>query len=167
MRKDGVTKYYEYVLLYTDDCLVFSDRAKSVLRNELGKHFELKESSIGPPSKCLGGKLREVELENGQKCWAFGSKQYVEAAVNNVTDYLKKRSLSLPAKCPSPMSYKLRMFGIPIEGPAFIFGDNQSVLVNSSMPESTLKRSHKASLTTLCVRGVLLMSGGQAMSTPP
>ena len=31
-----------------------------------------------------------VEIENGQKCWAFGSKKYVEAAVKNVLDHLKK-----------------------------------------------------------------------------
>ena len=56
-----------------------------MLCKEIGKYFNLKESSIGPPNQYLGGKLREVELENGQKCWAFGSKQYVEAAVKNVT----------------------------------------------------------------------------------
>ena len=104
VRTDGFTKYYEYVLLYTDDCLVISDRAETLLRNEIGKYFELKESSIGPPTKYLGGKLREVELENGQKCWAFGLKQYVEAAVQNVVDYLKKREKSLIAKAPTPMS---------------------------------------------------------------
>ena len=76
IKSDG-TKYYEYVLLYTDDCLVISDRAETLLRNEIRKYFELKESSIGPPTKYLGGKLREVELKNGQKCWSFGSKQYV------------------------------------------------------------------------------------------
>jgi len=38
------------------------------------------------------------------------------------------------------LRYKLRMFGIPVEGPAFIIGDNQSVLVNSSMHESTIKK---------------------------
>ena len=104
VRTDGFTKYYEYVLLYTDDCLVISDRAETLLRNEIGKYFELKESSIGPPTKYLGGKFREVELENGQKCWAFVSKQYVEAAVQNVVDYLKKREKSLIAKAPTPMS---------------------------------------------------------------
>ena len=104
VRSDGVTKYYEYVLLYTDNCLVISDRAESVLTKEIGKYFELKEASIGPPSKYLGGKLREVELENGQRCWAFGSKQYVEAAVQNVIDYLKKREQSLPVRAPTPMS---------------------------------------------------------------
>ena len=58
VRKDGSTKYYEYVLLYTDDCLVISDRAESILRDEIGKYFTLKEASIGTPSKYLGGKLR-------------------------------------------------------------------------------------------------------------
>ena len=73
VQKDEVTKYYDYVLLYTDDCLVISDCGEDVLRNEISKYFSLKESSIGDPTQYLGGKLRMVELENGQKCSAFGS----------------------------------------------------------------------------------------------
>ena len=38
------------------------------------------------------------------------------------------------------LRYKLRMMGIPVDGPAFIFGDNKSVLVNSSQPDSVLKK---------------------------
>ena len=76
IRKDGVTKYYEYVLLYTDDCLFISDCGEDVFRNEIGKYFSLEESSIGAPKQYLGGKLRMVKLENGQKCWAFGSGHY-------------------------------------------------------------------------------------------
>jgi hypothetical protein len=38
------------------------------------------------------------------------------------------------------LSYKLRMFGIPIDGPAQVYGDNNAVLLNSSVPESTLKK---------------------------
>ena len=38
------------------------------------------------------------------------------------------------------LRYKLRMMGIPVESPAFIFGDNQSVLANTTMPKSTLKK---------------------------
>ena len=30
--------------------------------------------------------------------------------------------------------------GIPVEGPAFIHGDNQSVLANTTVPESQLKK---------------------------
>lgn len=40
------------------------------------------------------------------------------------------------------MNYKLRMFGIPIDGPAQVYGDNNAVILNSSVPESTLKKKH-------------------------
>ena len=37
--------------------------------------------------------------------------------------------------------YKLRMMGIPCEGPAYISGDNQSVLANTTIPDSTLNNN--------------------------
>ena len=40
------------------------------------------------------------------------------------------------------LRYKLRMFGIPIEGPTNIFCDNEAVTKNCSIPESTLKKKH-------------------------
>ena len=40
------------------------------------------------------------------------------------------------------LKYKLRMFGVPINGPARIFCDNESVVINSSHPESALKKKH-------------------------
>ena len=42
------------------------------------------------------------------------------------------------------MRYKLRMFGIPIEGPAQVFCDNQGVVKNTSLPESVLTKKHNA-----------------------
>ena len=36
------------------------------------------------------------------------------------------------------------MMGIPCEGPAHVFGDNQSVLANTTMPESTLKKKSQS-----------------------
>ena len=36
--------------------------------------------------------------------------------------------------------YKLRMMGIPVNQPTYIFGDNMSVIHNTSKPESTLKK---------------------------
>jgi hypothetical protein len=67
---DG-TEYYEYVLLYVDDCLVVSENPEAILRNELGKYFKLKEASIGPPDVYLGGKMWQVVMENGAKAWSF------------------------------------------------------------------------------------------------
>ena len=38
------------------------------------------------------------------------------------------------------LRYKLRMMGIPVEGPCYVYGDNQSVLKNASLPDSVLKK---------------------------
>jgi hypothetical protein len=40
------------------------------------------------------------------------------------------------------MRYKLRMFGVPIDGPTNIFCDNGAVCVNTTRPESTLSKKH-------------------------
>ena len=42
------------------------------------------------------------------------------------------------------LRYKLRMFGIPVNGPAYISGDNQSVLANTSIPDSALKKKNQS-----------------------
>jgi len=42
------------------------------------------------------------------------------------------------------LRYKLRMFGIPIDGSANIFGDNKSVVTNATIPTSTLKKKHNS-----------------------
>lgn len=40
------------------------------------------------------------------------------------------------------LRYKLRMMGVALDGPANVFCDNNSVVINSSVPESTLKKKH-------------------------
>ena len=40
--------------------------------------------------------------------------------------------------------YKLRMMGVPIDGPTYIYGDNMSVINNTSKPESQLKKKSNA-----------------------
>lgn len=42
------------------------------------------------------------------------------------------------------LRYKLRMFGIPIDGPANVFCDNKSVVMNSTVPTSNLKKKHNS-----------------------
>ena len=42
------------------------------------------------------------------------------------------------------LRYKLRMFGIPIEGPTNVFCDNEAVFKNTTIPESTLKKKHNS-----------------------
>ena len=50
-------KYYKYVLLYTNDVLVISNNREKILHEGIGKYFELKENSIGPPKIYLGGHM--------------------------------------------------------------------------------------------------------------
>ena len=44
------------------------------------------------------------------------------------------------------LRYKLRMFGVPIDGPTNIFCDNGSVCANATKPESTLTKKHHSSI---------------------
>jgi hypothetical protein len=42
------------------------------------------------------------------------------------------------------LRYKLRMMGVPLEGPTHILADNMSVVKNTSVPESVLKKKSNA-----------------------
>ena len=42
------------------------------------------------------------------------------------------------------LRYKLRRFGITVEGPAEVFCDNMSVVKNYSIPTSALKKGNNA-----------------------
>ena len=42
------------------------------------------------------------------------------------------------------LRYKLRQMGIPINGHTYVYGDNKSVLINSSNPDSVLKKKNNS-----------------------
>jgi hypothetical protein len=42
------------------------------------------------------------------------------------------------------LRYTLRMMGIPVDGPSWMFGDNKSVITSSTIPHSTLNKRHNA-----------------------
>jgi hypothetical protein len=42
------------------------------------------------------------------------------------------------------LRYSLRMIGIPLDGPAWMFGDNKSVIDSSTIPHSKLGKRHNA-----------------------
>ena len=110
IKSDGNT-YYEYILLYVDDALVVIENAESILHNELGQYFHLKEEPIGPPTVYLGGRVRKVQLENGAWALSFGSSQYVQSAVKNVEEYLARSEnshLKIPSKAETPLMTSYR-----------------------------------------------------------
>ena len=89
MQPDDGFKYYDYVLLYVDDCLAISHNAIIVLE-QLDKYFQMKPGSIGDPDIYLGAKLRSVSLNNGVRCWSMSSAKHVQEAICNIEDYIER-----------------------------------------------------------------------------
>ena len=52
------------------------------------------------------------------------------------------RAMKTAVKMIEALRYKLRMFGVPIDGPTSIFCDNEAVYQNTVVPESTLNKNH-------------------------
>jgi hypothetical protein len=57
--------------------------------------------------------------------------------------------------------YKLRMMGVPIDEPIYVYGDNMSVITNTQSPESTLKKKSN-SICYHFIREVVAM--GEALT---
>jgi hypothetical protein len=65
-----------------------------------------------------------------------------QGSVEGATFGSEFRAMKTVAEVNKDVRYKLRMMGIPIDGPSYVYGDNMSVLHNTSNPESTLKKSN-------------------------
>ena len=75
--KEDDADHYACALMHIYYVLVISEYTEKVIRKEIGKLFELKPESVGPPSMCLGGSARKVILENGVHAGVFSSSQHV------------------------------------------------------------------------------------------
>ena len=87
--------YWEYVLLYVNDCLIISHWGYDILQKEIGVHFKLKEESIGEPKLYLGGKIqkRAYQTKDGIKnLWLFLLSQYIQNACKNLKQYLRNET---------------------------------------------------------------------------
>ena len=69
----------------------------------------------------------------------FSKKQNTVEASTFGSEYIAMRIAVEKVKA---LRYKLRMMGVPIEGAANIFADNESVVRSSMNPESTLSKKH-------------------------
>ena len=53
-------------------------------------------------------------------------------------------ALQIATKIIEGLRYKIHMFGVPINRPADVFCDNQSVVNNVSIPSSVLNKKHNS-----------------------
>jgi hypothetical protein len=88
-RPDDSVKYWAYILIYFDDILcVHHDPGTSLA--QIDKYFKMKPGSIMEPTFYLGAKLKKTVMPNGVVAWGMSSSKYVQAAVQNVQEYLKE-----------------------------------------------------------------------------
>jgi hypothetical protein len=97
-QKPNGFKYYEYVLIYTDDILSISHDPLDVL-TKLDQHYILKKDSIGPPTQYLGTQVGNYQLPDdlSRKRWYLSSEKYVI----NVKDWMFQHSLIFKTKASS------------------------------------------------------------------
>ena len=101
--KGNGIEYYEYVMLYVDDVMASSHNALDLMK-ELGRGIKYKNDLIEPPSNYLGAQLKKKTLPNGMPCWSLSSDKYVNAAIDNVDESVKKRKRRVPCKSRTPMT---------------------------------------------------------------
>jgi hypothetical protein len=115
---DGV-KYWAYILIYVNDILcVHSDPGMSLA--QIDKYFKMKPGSIMEPTFYLVAKLKKTVITNGVVAWGMSSSKYVQAAVQNVQEYLKDngdRKLKKKASAPFEATYRAEIDEIPVVVP--------------------------------------------------
>ena len=96
-------EYYEMILCYVDDVIAIShDPMRSI--DGIRRVFKLKGDKAEPPHMYLGCSLSTKVNEEGVKCWAISSHEYIKQAILIVEEKLKKKDKKLPRKCPTPIT---------------------------------------------------------------
>ncbi|CAJ1931500.1 unnamed protein product [Cylindrotheca closterium] len=81
-RKDGL-KYYEYILVYTDDVITISENPKAIM-DKLNNFFVLKPDSIKEPTTYLGATIWKHKLDGDDYfTWAIGSEAYLQESLRS------------------------------------------------------------------------------------
>ena len=114
-RADG-SRYYEYILVYTDDILCVSMDPGKIL-SYLDSIFMLKHGSVGPPTIYLGAQIGKHTVPGADgPCWYMGSEQYVKESIRNVENWLSQRDLHLKTRVssPFPSSYEAELDVSPL-----------------------------------------------------
>jgi hypothetical protein len=115
---DGV-KYWAYILIYVDDILCLHHDPGTSLAH-IDKYFKMNPGSIMERTFYLGAKLKKTVMPNSVVAWGMRSSKYVQAAVQNVQEYLKKkgdRKFNKNASAPFEATYRDEIYESLVLGP--------------------------------------------------
>lgn len=94
-------RYYSYILIYTDDILIISERPNYYM-DQLKQSYFVKPDSIKPPDLYLGGEIKKTKSRTGSTCYAMGCRKYCQDAVKTIFDRMRKLDLKLNIGKASP-----------------------------------------------------------------
>ena len=77
-----------------------------------------------------------IFMQNSLVLWCSKKQATVESSVFGAEFVAMKHGMETLRG----LRYKLRMMAVEIDGPTYVYGDNMSVIHNTSKPESTLKK---------------------------
>jgi hypothetical protein len=86
--KSNGFKYYEYILVYVDDCLIVSDNPRHIL-DRLEKEHQYRLKDVGEPTRFLGAKIGPVTVE-GIDSWSISAQSYLEKALATIEETFGK-----------------------------------------------------------------------------
>jgi hypothetical protein len=118
-RTDDGVKYWAYILMYVDDILCVHHEPGMSLA-QIYKYFKMKPGSIMEPTFYLGAKLKKTAMPNGVVAWGMSSSKYLQAAVQNLQEYLKEngdRKLKKKESDPFGATYRAEIDESPVLGP--------------------------------------------------
>jgi hypothetical protein len=123
-------EYWAYILIYVDDILcVHHNPGDELVR--LDKHFKMNYGSIQEPTFYLGAKLKKTVLPNDAIAWGVNSSKYVNAAVQNMREYLATiddgQTLKENATVPFPVDYSPEMDVTPELSPVMANYDQTQI----------------------------------------
>jgi hypothetical protein len=81
-----------------------------------------------------------IYVQNAPVIW-FSKRQNIVEAATFGSEFV---ALRICKELIVVLRYKLRMFGVPIDRPANVFCGNRGVVLNASLPESTLQKKHNS-----------------------
>ena len=117
-KSDGF-EYWEYVLIYVDDILVFSADPKAVM-DYLASKYTLKEGSVKEPDSYLGAKIFKWRIDGADDPekfrWGMSVENYIKLALRDIERALEDAGKALPSKASTPFSrtdYRPELDGTP------------------------------------------------------
>jgi hypothetical protein len=81
-----------------------------------------------------------IFIQGAPIIWYYKCQNTVESAVFS----LEFISLKTDVKQVEALGYKLRMMGVPVDGPANVYSDSEFVFKNIAFPKLRLKKKHNA-----------------------